>query len=59
MDIPLAQYGDYVFQAISEDDAFVSPLIPIVVRQATDPSQAIGQAFRTESWDGKQVLVLR
>jgi len=58
-DIPLAQYGDYVFQAISEDDAFVSPLIPIVVRQATDPSQAIGQAFRTESWDGKQVLVLR
>jgi hypothetical protein len=53
--------GEYVFQAVSEDDEYVSPIIRIVFSQPGKMAQEdiIASQFSPETWQGKQVLVLR
>lgn len=53
--------GDYVFQVVSEDDEYISPLINVTLSSSQDVNAAdvIGKQFVAEKWEGKRVLVLR
>lgn len=53
--------GEYVFQAMAEDDEYVSPLIYITLRSAVSESykSILDKEFEIEKFEGKRVLVLR
>lgn len=59
--VTVSSPGEYVFQAVTEDDEYVSPLIIVTVVQpaSNDQEKLISEYFSPESMEGKRVLVLR
>ena len=60
-EIPLPSHGEFVFQAISEDDEYISPIINITFSkpEGLDFKSVLKKEFNPENWSGKQVLVFK
>lgn len=59
--ITIPSPGEYIFQAISEEDDYISPTIDITFTKAnvSDFRTLFSKEFRPEKWNRRQVLVLR
>ena len=60
-DVLIPESGEFVFQAISEDDEFISPVVILTLKQTKSykAHAEIESDFNVSSWSGKRVLILR
>lgn len=60
-EVPIPEPGEFVFQAMSESDDYISPVVLIKLTRKLEykGSLEINQSFDVSSWNGKRVLVLR
>ncbi|MEY4064559.1 MAG: hypothetical protein RIR26_767, partial [Pseudomonadota bacterium] len=60
-EVTLPAPGEYVFQAMAEDDEYVSPLIYVTLKNPERESikSIFEKEFALDRFEGKRVLVLR
>lgn len=60
-EVEIPESGEFVFQAISEDDEYISPVVLVNLKKdkSYSASAEINSDFNVSAWSGKRVLILR